>query len=210
MYQLEHILSMFAQNNMNMDGSIQVSSIIDKLPSTWKYVKKKLKHRKDDLSVKHRGKHLLIEEQYRLENKANDDTSKVFKCLKKTMDYGLEYSGDPSVLEEFVALASCCKEAEWLRDFLINITLWPKLMPPISMHCGSQSTLSRAYNQVYNGKSRHIGIRHMQANQLINDRVITISVLRSSKNLADPFTKGLPTKLIESTSQGMGLKLMYK
>ncbi|GJY00710.1 pol polyprotein [Tanacetum coccineum] len=87
-----------------------------------------------------------------------DAVNRVFKYLKKTMDYGLEYSGDPSVLEgytdaswitdqedyasmsrwiftlgggevswgskkqscltdstmvaEFVALASCCKEAE--------------------------------------------------------------------------------------------------
>ncbi|GKD60298.1 hypothetical protein Tco_1297807, partial [Tanacetum coccineum] len=46
-------------------------------PSTWKDVKKNLKHRKDDLSLKDLGKHLLIEEQYRLENKTNDDTSKV-------------------------------------------------------------------------------------------------------------------------------------
>ncbi|GJY78769.1 hypothetical protein Tco_0484570 [Tanacetum coccineum] len=143
------------------------------------------------------------------------------------MDYGLEYSGDPSVLEvsrgskkqscltdftmtaEFVALASCSKEAEWLRDLLINIPLWPKPMPPISVHCDSQSTLSRAHNQVYNGKSRHIRLKHRQVNQLINDGVITVSFLRSSKNLADPFTKGLPRELIESTSQGMGLKPIY-
>nr|GEV82108.1 retrovirus-related Pol polyprotein from transposon TNT 1-94 [Tanacetum cinerariifolium] len=77
MYELEHILSMFTQNNMNMDESIQVSSIIDKLPSTWKDVKRNRKYHKDDLSLKDLSKHLLIEEQYRLENKANDDTSKV-------------------------------------------------------------------------------------------------------------------------------------
>nr|GEV57656.1 glucose and ribitol dehydrogenase-like [Tanacetum cinerariifolium] len=69
MYELEHILSMFTQNNMNMDESIQVASIIDKLPSTWKDVKKNLKHHKDDLSLKDLGKHLLIEEQYRLKTK---------------------------------------------------------------------------------------------------------------------------------------------
>ncbi|GJV10506.1 hypothetical protein Tco_1352047 [Tanacetum coccineum] len=110
---------------------------------------------------------------------------------------------------KFVALASCCKEAEWLRDLLINIPVWPKPMSPISVHCDSQSTLSRAYNQVYNSKSRHIGLRHGQLNQLINDGVITVSFLRSSKNLAGPFTKGLPRKLIENTSQGMGLKPIY-
>nr|GEY30047.1 disease resistance protein [Tanacetum cinerariifolium] len=98
-----------------------------------------------------------------------DVVNRVFKYLKQTMDYGLEYSGDPSILEgytdaswitdqedhastsgwiftfgggavswgskkqscltdsamvvEFMALASCCKEAELLRDLLINITL---------------------------------------------------------------------------------------
>nr|GEY52545.1 hypothetical protein [Tanacetum cinerariifolium] len=81
-----------------------------------------------------------------------DALNRVFKYLKKTMDYGSEYSRDPSALEaEFVALVSCCKEAEWPRDLLINIPLWTKPMPPISVHCDSQSTLSRAYNQVYNG-----------------------------------------------------------
>ncbi|GKC60683.1 zinc finger, CCHC-type containing protein [Tanacetum coccineum] len=83
MYELEHILSMFTQNNMNMNESIQVASIIDKLPFTWKDVKKNLKHHKDDLSLKDLGKHLLIEEQYHLENKANDDTSKVYVMEEK-------------------------------------------------------------------------------------------------------------------------------
>nr|GEX55448.1 hypothetical protein [Tanacetum cinerariifolium] len=104
---------------------------------------------------------------------------------------------DSTMGAEFVALASCCKEAKWLRDLLINIPLWPKPMPPISVHCDSKSTLSKVYNQVYNGNSRHIGLRHRQVNQLINDGVIIVSFLRSSKNLADPFTKGLPRKLNE-------------
>ncbi|GJT51234.1 hypothetical protein Tco_0977391 [Tanacetum coccineum] len=68
-----------------------------------------------------------------------DAVNRVFKYLKKTMDYGLEYSGDLSVLEgytdgsrkqscltdftmaaEFVALDLCYKGAEWLRDFYGN------------------------------------------------------------------------------------------
>ncbi|GJR03413.1 zinc finger, CCHC-type containing protein [Tanacetum coccineum] len=69
--------NMSTQHNMNMDESIQVASIIDKLPPTWKDFKKKLEHRKDDMSLKELGKHLLVEEQYCLENKINDDASKV-------------------------------------------------------------------------------------------------------------------------------------
>nr|GFC00880.1 hypothetical protein [Tanacetum cinerariifolium] len=144
-----------------------------------------------------------------------DAINQVIKYLKKTMDYvswgskKQSYLTDSTMAAEFVALISCCKEAEWLQDLLINIPLWPKSMPSIFMHCDSQSTLSRAYNQVYNGMSRHIGLRHRQVNQLINDGVITASFLQSSKNSANPFTKGLPRKLIESTSHEMRLKLMY-
>ena len=30
---------------------------------------------------------------------------------------------------EFIALASCGKEAEWLRNLLIETPLWPKPIP---------------------------------------------------------------------------------
>ena len=107
---------------------------------------------------------------------------------------------------EFIALASCSKEAEWLRNLLIEISIWPKPMPPISLHCDSQATLSRAYSHIYNGKSRHIGLRHSYVRQLLTDGVITIDFVRSCQNLADPLTKGLARDLMWKTSKGMGLK----
>ena len=36
----------------------------------------------------------------------------------------------------------------------------------------------------------------------------TIDYVKSSQNLADPFTKGLPRDLVNKTSRGMGLKPM--
>ncbi|GJZ54799.1 hypothetical protein Tco_0609992 [Tanacetum coccineum] len=65
-----------------------------------------------------------------------------------------------TVEAEFIALAAAGKEAEWMRDLLLDIQLWPNLIPLIPMYCDSQATLSKAYNYVYNGKSRHIRLRH--------------------------------------------------
>ena len=79
-------------------------------------------------------------------------------------------------------------------------------MPPIIIHCDSQSTLSRAYSQVYNGKSRHIGVRHSSVKELITNGVISIDYIKSELNLADPLTKGLTRDLVLKTSRGMGLK----
>jgi hypothetical protein len=83
-------------------------------------------------------------------------------------------------------------------------------MLAISLHCDSDATMSRAYSKVYNGKSRHISLRHEYVKQLIIDGIITIVYVQSSKNLADPFTKGLSRDLVKSTSSGMGLKPFFK
>ncbi|GJW13918.1 zinc finger, CCHC-type containing protein [Tanacetum coccineum] len=76
---------------------------------------------------------------------------RILEYLKKTMDYRLMYSGYPSVLEgytdkqtcitgstmesEFVNLAAAGKEAEWLKNLLLEILLWVKPMEPISIQC---------------------------------------------------------------------------
>ena len=107
---------------------------------------------------------------------------------------------------EFTALAAAGKEAEWLRNLLLDIHLWPQPMPPISLRCDSEATMSRAYSKVYNGKSRHISLRHEFVRQLIIDGIITISYVRSSNNLADPLTKGLSRDVVRGTTTRMGLK----
>ncbi|XP_074296843.1 uncharacterized protein LOC141627497 [Silene latifolia] len=56
---------LFAQHKMEMDESISVSSIIDKLPPSWKYFKHMLKHKKEELSIIQLGGHFRIEESLR-------------------------------------------------------------------------------------------------------------------------------------------------
>nr|GEV92491.1 tetratricopeptide-like helical domain-containing protein [Tanacetum cinerariifolium] len=85
--------------------------------------------------------------------------TRVFKYLRGTKDYGLSYVGYPSVLEgaiswafkkqtcitgstmeyEFVALVAAGKEAEWLRNLINEIPIWPKPIALISIRCDSAS-----------------------------------------------------------------------
>jgi hypothetical protein len=178
--------------------------------------------------------------------------NRLFKYLKGTMNYGLCYSGSPSIIEgfsdaswitnledhsstsgwvfllgggaiswaskkqtcitnstmesEFVALASAGKEAEWLRNLLFEIPLWPKPISPISIRCDSSATLAKAYSQVYNGKSRHLGVRHSMVRELIMSGVISIEFVRTQYNMADHLTKGLGRDLVKKSAIGMGLK----
>ncbi|GJY80115.1 zinc finger, CCHC-type containing protein [Tanacetum coccineum] len=52
---------------------------------------------------------------------------------------------------EFVALVAAVKEAEWLRNLILKIPLWSKLIVTISIRCDSAATLAKAYSQMYNG-----------------------------------------------------------
>nr|GEY21003.1 zinc finger, CCHC-type [Tanacetum cinerariifolium] len=80
-----------------------------------------------------------------------------------------------SIIEyEFVALAAASKEAEWLKNLLHKIPLWVKPMAPISINCNSAATLAKAYSQMYNGKSRHLCVRHSKIHELITNGVVSI------------------------------------
>nr|GEY02918.1 zinc finger, CCHC-type [Tanacetum cinerariifolium] len=70
---------------------------------------------------------------------------------------------------EFVALAASGKEAKWLKNLLLEIPLWSKPIAPISIRCDSAAILANAYSQMYNGKSRHLGVRHSMIHELITN-----------------------------------------
>ncbi|GKA31478.1 zinc finger, CCHC-type containing protein [Tanacetum coccineum] len=111
-----------------------------------------------------------------------------------------------TIESEFVALTAAGKEAEWLKNFLLEIPLWSKPIAHIFIRCDSAATLAKAYSQMYNGKSRHLGVRHIMIRELITNGVISIEFVRSQQNLADHLTKGLARDLIIKSAKGMGLK----
>ena len=168
------------------------------------------------------------------------------------MDYAIEYSGFPAVLEgysatnwifdsdetkstsgyvftlgggaitwrsarqtiiarstmesEFVALEMRGSEVEWLKNFLANISLGMKPTPSVSIHCDCQSAITIAKNKNYNGKNKHIQLRHNLVKQLLKSGIISNDYVRSEQNLADPLTKPLERNMILETSRGMGLE----
>nr|KAJ0199050.1 hypothetical protein LSAT_V11C600338430 [Lactuca sativa] len=104
---------------------------------------------------------------------------------------------------EFVALSAAGKEAEWLRNLIYEIPLWPKPISTISIRCDSAATLAKDYSQVYNGKSRHLGVRHSMIRELIMTGVISVEFVRTQMNLADHLTKGLARYLVYKAAVGM-------
>ena len=62
---------------------------------------------------------------------------------------------------------------------------------------------------MYNGKSRHIGLKHDYIRQLIESGIISIVYIKSNNNLADPLTKAMSRDMVGIISIGMRLKPFF-
>ncbi|GJS74774.1 zinc finger, CCHC-type containing protein [Tanacetum coccineum] len=62
--------------------------------------------------------------------------------------YDMTYTEVSTGESEICALAAAGKEAEWLRNLILEIPLWSKPIPPISIRCDSAATLANAYSQM--------------------------------------------------------------
>jgi len=92
---------------------------------------------------------------------------------------------------------------------LLDMELWSQPISVISVYRDNEAILGRVYSKMYNGKSRHIGLRRDYIRQLIETGTISIVYVRPNNNLVDPFTKALPRDLLKVTSIGMRLKLFF-
>ncbi|CAM8957351.1 unnamed protein product [Rhodiola kirilowii] len=79
-HEIQRILGQFAQQKLKMDEAISVSSIIDKLPPTWKDFRRTLKHKKEEMSLVELAKELRMEEKLRVRE---TDTMEVDETLPK-------------------------------------------------------------------------------------------------------------------------------
>ena len=79
-------------------------------------------------------------------------------------------------------------------------------MPSIPMYCDTEATLSKVYNRVYNGKPKHVGERYNFVRQIIESGTFKVVYVKTSRNLADPFTEPLMRDFVTSTTRIMVLK----
>ncbi|GJV00025.1 putative reverse transcriptase domain-containing protein [Tanacetum coccineum] len=113
-----------------------------------------------------------------------------------------------TIESEFVALAATSKEAEWLRNLILEILLWSKPIAPISIRCDSDATLAKVYSKMYNEKSRHLCVRHNMIRELIMNGVVSIEFASLNCNIPyfqQPVAKSpyrlAPSKLEELSGQ---------
>jgi hypothetical protein len=108
---------------------------------------------------------------------------------------------------ELTTLDTTTVEADWLREFLMDLPIVEKSLPVILMNCDNQMVIVKVDNSKNNMKSsRHIKRWLKFVRKMRNSGVITLDYIHTKKNLADPFTKALSRNVIDTASKEMGLR----
>nr|GEX72152.1 zinc finger, CCHC-type [Tanacetum cinerariifolium] len=71
-----------------------------------------------------------------------------------------------TIESEFVELAAG-KEAEWLRNLIHEILIWPKPIASVSIHCDSAATLTKAYSKIYNEAEFNVESSYLEIGTLV-------------------------------------------
>ncbi|GJW60232.1 hypothetical protein Tco_0109567 [Tanacetum coccineum] len=132
------ILRRFTQHKINMDKSIQVSCIIDKLSLSWKDFKHILKHLNEKLTLVELGSHLGIEESLRVQDSGKPKSNNV---VGPSVVITVEHNNSSSLLcdddvawwVDSGATVHVCKDRCWFKTY-------KSLNDESILHIGNEST----------------------------------------------------------------------
>ena len=80
---------------------------------------------------------------------------------------------------EFITLEKTSSKVEWLINLLSNIPLWTRPTLSVSMRWDSQAAIAKAKSKMFNGKNRHVRLRHNIVWQMLETGVISLDFVRS-------------------------------
>ena len=107
-----------------------------------------------------------------------------------------------------VAASMAAKEAVWLRNFLVDLTMVPSLLKSITMYCDNTEAVANLKEPRVYKSSKHIHRKYHLIWSIVKRWDIAVTKIASADNLVDPFTKSLPAKVFDDHVEGMGVRYM--
>nr|GEY14465.1 retrovirus-related Pol polyprotein from transposon TNT 1-94 [Tanacetum cinerariifolium] len=107
-------------------------------------------------------------------------TEKHLKEVKRIFHY----------LREYVSLSACCAQVFWMRT---QLTDYGFHFDKIPIYCDSKSAIAISCNPVQHSRTKHITVRFYFIKEYVEKGTIELYFVKTDYQLADIFTKALPT-----------------
>ncbi|XP_043461176.1 secreted RxLR effector protein 161-like [Leptopilina heterotoma] len=92
---------------------------------------------------------------------------------------------------EYLALSEISREVIYVKRLLSDMGFVQRAKSPIKVFCDNQSAIELSKNCVFHKRSKHIDIRFHFTRELVENKEIKISYIRTDMMLADVLTKPL-------------------
>lgn len=115
---------------------------------------------------------------------------------------------DSTMEAEYVAASEAAKEAVWLRNFLMDLTVVPGLPKSITLYCDNAGAVANSKEPRVHKSSKHIERKYHLIRSIVKRGDVVVVKIASADNIADPFTKSLPAKTFDRHVEAMGVKCM--
>ena len=104
---------------------------------------------------------------------------------------------DSSTEAEYVAACEAAKEAVWLKKFLMELGVVPASFSPITLYCDNSGAVAQSKEPRNHDKGKHIDRKYYLIRDIVQRGDVTVTKIATTDNLADPFTKALPSKVFD-------------
>ena len=93
---------------------------------------------------------------------------------------------------EYMAAAEASNEAVWLREFVIELGVFPSMRDPVNILCDNTGAIANAKDPRNHSTAKHIPRRYHVIREHVQNGKVKVSKVDTDLNCADPLTKPLP------------------
>ena len=106
---------------------------------------------------------------------------------------------------EYIACSIATYEAIWLRSFLQDLNLTPKVDDPIELLCDNTTAIQFTKDPKFHRKTKHIKRRYHFVQDAIMTKEIVIKYILTNKMIVDPLTKLIHRDVFKYHMLSLGL-----
>ena len=119
-----------------------------------------------------------------------------------------ETVADSTTEAEYIAASEAAKEGVWIRNFLIELGVFPNASSPLNLYCDNNGAIAQAKEPRNHQKNKHVMRRFHLIRDFVNRGEIKICKIHTDLNISDPLTKPLPQAKHDAHVRAMGIRYL--